>query len=179
MSINNNTITVTGRSSDSEIKATNMTPFASTTLLPTLTVSNSGIIVYIVVGGVSFLLILIVVLGVIVGLSVRRAKQLHSTQCQPDGKLKSSKQKASDTSIFRLNILESPILEAMPSEGMFKLIEAELDEDNNKPCSSRLSVSSTLKPMPTHPDTTVQGSAEQLYICPIMSNVCEPETPNP
>ena len=79
-----------------------------------------------------FLLILIVVLGVIVGLSVRRAKQLHSTHCQPDGKLKSSKQKASDTSIFKLNILESPIPEAMPSEGVFKLIEAELDEDNNK-----------------------------------------------
>ena len=80
--------------------ATNMTPFASTTLLPTVTVSNSGIIVYIVVGGVLFLLILIVVLGVIVGLSVRRAKQLHSTQ--PDGWLKSSKQKASDTSLFNL-----------------------------------------------------------------------------
>ena len=117
LSINNNTITVIGRSSDSEMMAANMTPFASTTLLPdstpTATDSNSGIIVYIEVGGVLFLLILIVlvVLGVIVGLSIRRVKQLHSTQS--DGKLKSSKLKASDASNFKLNILESPLLEAM------------------------------------------------------------------
>ena len=76
-----------------------------------------------------FLLTLIVMLGVIVDLSVRRVKQLHSAT-QLDGKLKSSKQKASDTSNFKLNILESPIPETMPLEGMFKQIEAELDEDN-------------------------------------------------
>ena len=73
--------------------AANMIPFALTTLLPdrtpTATDSNSGITMHIVVG--VFLLILIVVLGVIVGLSVRRVKQLHSTQ--PDGKLKSSNRK--------------------------------------------------------------------------------------
>ena len=41
---------------------------------------------------------------------------------------------------------------------------------------------SSLNPTSTHydQDTTVsaQGSAEQLYVCPILSNVCESETAN-
>ena len=65
----------------------------------------------------------------------------------------------------------------MPSERVLKPKEAELDED--EACITRLSVPSALKPVSTHPDITVQGSAEQFYICPIMSNVCEPETENP
>ena len=45
----------------------------------------------------------------------------------------------------------------------------------DKPCLT--SVPSMLKPMPTlHQDTTIQDSVEQLYTCPIMSNVCGPGT---
>ena len=89
--------------------------------------------------------------------------------------LKSSKQISSDSSNFD----SLSILETIPSEGVFTFKEEELDEDRS--CLTRLSVLSTLKPsMPTHPDMTVQEStsAEQLYICPIMSNMCAPEDAN-
>ena len=153
----------------------NITIFTTTTLLPDRAYGGNGIAVYIVVGGVLFLLIVIIVMGIIVGLSVRRVKHIHSVATRPaDMNLKSSKQIPSDSSNF-----DSPsILETIPSEGVFKFKE-ELDKDRS--CLTRLSVLSTLKPsMPTHPDMTVQEStsAEQLYICPIMSNMCEPEDVN-
>ena len=91
---------------------------------------------------------------------------------------KSSKQGQSDSN-FKL---ESPTQESTPSEEMVtEFKEVELD-GGNRPCLTRQSASPTLKPVPTHhdQDTTVsaQGSTEQLYVCPILSNVCESETAN-
>ena len=76
--------------------------------------------------------------------------------------------------------LESPTQEATPSEEMVtEFKEVEIDGEY-EPCLTRRSASPTLKPVPTHydQDTTVsaRGSAEQLYVCPILSNVCESET---
>ena len=132
---NDNSITVTDRFSDSEIMSTNMTAFATTTLSPekASTATESSTVVYIVVGGVLFFLVIMaVVLGVIAGLLVRRVKHsiMHSIVTQPpDMKSKSSEQIPSqtDTSNFTLDILESPILEATSSEEVFKFKEAELE----------------------------------------------------
>ena len=84
-----------------------------------------------------------------------------------------------DTSNFTLDIVESPILEATSSEGVFNFKDSEVELDGeDRPCLIRLSALSALKPVPTDQDTTVHDSAEQLYICPIMSNVCVSETAN-
>ena len=151
--VDDNAITESDRSSGFGI-STNMTTFTvSPDRAPTATESNT---VYIVVGGVLFLLIVIVVLGVFAGLSLRRMKHINSITTQAEMK-----------SNFKLDILESPNHDTIPSE--------RVSEDVIKPYFTRLSISSSsLKPMPVHPGTTVQDSAEQLYTCPIMSNVCEP-----
>ena len=140
-----------------------MTTFAlSPDRAPPATESNT---VYMVVGGVLFLLIVIAVLGVTAGLLLWRMKRINSITTQAEMKSKSSKHNVSSN--FKLDILESPIHETTPSE--------RVSED--KPC---LSISSsTLKPMPVHPGTTVQDSAEQLCTCPIMSNACEPGATSP
>ena len=162
--VDDNIITESDRSSGFGI-STNMTTFAlSPDRAPTATESNT---VYMVVGGVLFLLIVIAVLGTFAGLSLRRMKRINSITTQAEMKLKSSKHNNISYN-FKPDILESPIHETTPSE--------RVSED----CFTRLSISlSTLKPMPVHPGTTVQDSAEQLYTCPIMSNVCEPGATSP
>ena len=129
-----------------------------------------------------FFLIVTAVLGVIAGLLVRRVKHnVTSKQLTlSDMTSKSLKREPSGTSNFKL---EPPTQEAIPSEGMvteFKGIEL---DGEHEPCLTRLSASPTLKPVSTHHDhwdTTVsaQGSTEQLYVCPTLSNVCESETAN-
>ena len=172
--------TVTDTFSDSETISTNiMTIFAATT---NVTLSPST--VYIIVGGIFFFLIVMAVLGVIAGLLVRRVKHNVVTKqlTLSDMTSKSSKQgpSAAGTSNFKL---KSPTQEATPLEGTVKaeFKEVELDGEHG-PCLTRQSASPTSKPVPTHhdQDTTVlaQGSTEQLYVCPILSNVCELETAN-
>ena len=136
---------------------------------------------YIAVGGVLFFLIVTVVLGVIASLLVRRVKHNVISKQLSEMTSKSSKQgpSRSGTSNFKL---ESPTLEATPSEEMVtEFKEVKLDGEYG-PCLTRQSPSPTLKPVPTHHDqdttVSVQGSAEQLYVCPILSNVCESETAN-
>ena len=89
---------------------------------------------------------------------------MHSITTQPpDMKSKSSKQIPSqtDTSNLKLDIPESPILEAISSEGVFNFKDSEVELDGeDRPYLIRLSVSSALKPVPTHQDITVHDSAE-------------------
>ena len=89
---------------------------------------------------------------------------MHSITTQPpDMKSKSSKKIPSqtDTSNLKLDVLESPILEATSSEGVFNFKDSEVELDGeDRPCLIRLSISSALKPVRTHQDTTVQDSAE-------------------
>ena len=175
---NDNGITVTNTFSDSMITSTKIMMTFSTT---TYTVTSSPNTVYIAVSGVLFFLIMMAVLGVIAGLLVRRVKHNATSEQLPlsDMTSKSLKREPSGTSNFKL---EPPTQEATLSEGMVtEFKEVELDGEH-EPCLTRLSASPTLKPVSTHhdQDTTVsaQGSAEQLYVCPILSNVCESETAN-
>ena len=146
------------------------------TTFTTTVVTLSPDIVYIAVDGVLFFLIMTVVLGIIAGLLVRRVKHIAITKqlTLSDMTSKSSKQGLS---------LESPTQEATPSEEIMvtEFKEVKLDGEYG-PCLTRQSPSPTLKPVPTHHDqdttVSVQGSAEQLYVCPILSNVCESETAN-
>ena len=87
--VNNSAITESDKSSCS---TTNMTTFATIILsstsdkAPTVT-DNSTVYIYIVIGGMLFLFIMIVVLGVFADLSFRRMKHINSITTQPDMKL--------------------------------------------------------------------------------------------
>ena len=86
--VDDNALTESDRSSGFGI-STNMTTFAlSPDRAPTATESNT---VYMVVGGVLFLFIVIAVLGIFSGLSLRRMKHINSITTQAEMKLKSSK----------------------------------------------------------------------------------------
>ena len=178
----NTIVTATDRFSDPEMLSTSMTTFATTnsgldSILVTVESTDVNIdVVYLVVGvggGTFIFIIMIVVLCVIAGLSIKRIKRLRSITEQSITKSKSSKQTYSCN--FKLDILEPPILETRAVSEVVVKFKAENETDEDK--LHLASVPSSLC-MSTHIDTTVtvRDSAEQLYVCPIMSNVHEPGT---
>ena len=173
--VNDNAIVESDSSSASE----NMTTFATITSEASSDRAQTANTVYIIImGGVLFVLVVIAMLGAIAGLLVKRMKHKNSITTQAEMKSKTSEHNYIDLpSKFKLdgNLESPPILESTPSEGV-----SEPDDPGDKLCFTRLSVSSTLTPVPAHPDAAVQDSAEHLYVtCPIMSNVYEPGATSP
>ena len=158
-------------------------PVSTTVTVKSITytdISRSNII-FIAVGisgGISFLVMVIVAVVVRVFVSfstIRRKKaQLYAIAKSKLSEQISSEQQHSSNSDHELDILEPPVLKTRATEGVVEFEgENETDEDR-----SRLTrVTAVLNPVPTCnvTATAVQNSSEQLYFCPIMSNVYEPE----
>ena len=150
----------------------NITTSATTEPVRTKTASDqidtsTNTTLYIVAGvggGVSFLIITIVVLGVIASLSVRRMKRSHSVTCTLQSTVKSQQHAVTfdmmeQCHAYNTKLAESPTI---TSERMFKF-KAGNEAHEDKPCLTG--------PVPTPITTATQDSAEQLYVCPIMSNI--------